>query len=42
MHFKGAGCEDVDWMNLAQDTNQWRAFAEMMINTRLHMRREIP
>jgi hypothetical protein len=24
MDFRGVGCEGVDWMNLAQDRDQWR------------------
>jgi len=28
-------CEDVDWMHLAQDRDQWRALANTVLKVRL-------
>jgi len=32
MHLSEIGWEGVDWMKLAQDTDQWRALANMVMN----------
>jgi hypothetical protein len=31
MDFKEIGCECVDWIELAQDRNQWRAVVSMLL-----------
>jgi hypothetical protein len=33
------GCEDVDWIQLAQDTVQWRDFVSTVMNFQFHKRR---
>jgi hypothetical protein len=32
MDLEEIGCEDVDWIDLAQDRNWWLAFVDMVIN----------
>jgi len=29
---KNVGCEDMDWIHLAQDGNQWQALVNMVMN----------
>jgi hypothetical protein len=29
------GCGDMDWIDLAQDRNQWRALVNTMMNLRV-------
>jgi hypothetical protein len=29
------GCEDVDWMHLAQDRDQWQALLNTVMNLRI-------
>jgi hypothetical protein len=38
---KEAGCDDLDWILLAQDGVQWRAFVSTIMNLRFHKRRGI-
>jgi hypothetical protein len=33
--------EDVDWINLAQDRDQWRSLVSMIMTLRVPQRREI-
>jgi hypothetical protein len=33
------GWEDMDWIHVAQDTDQWRAFVNRVMNLRFHKRR---
>jgi hypothetical protein len=40
MDFKEVGCEGVDWIQLAQDNDQWRDLVTI-INIRLKKRRGI-
>jgi hypothetical protein len=32
MNHRKIGWEDVDWINLAQDSDQWRAVVNMVMN----------
>jgi hypothetical protein len=32
MNFKEIGCEDVNWIRLAQDKSQWRALINTVMN----------
>jgi hypothetical protein len=32
---KGIGCEDMDWIRLAQDRAQWRAVVNTVVNLRV-------
>jgi hypothetical protein len=34
-HLWEVGSEDVDWMHLAQDRDQWRAVVNMVMNLRV-------
>jgi hypothetical protein len=33
--FKETVCEDVDWIHLAQDSDQWRAVVNTVMNLRV-------
>jgi hypothetical protein len=33
---RGIGCDDVDWIDLAQDRDQWRALMNTVMNLRVH------
>jgi hypothetical protein len=35
MDLREIGWEGVDWMHLAQDTDQWRALVDMVMNIRV-------
>jgi hypothetical protein len=35
MDLREIACEGVDWMNLAQDRNQWRALVNTVMNRRV-------
>jgi hypothetical protein len=35
MYLREIGWEDVDWMHLAQDMDQWRAVVNMVMNLRV-------
>jgi hypothetical protein len=35
MYKKAKGYENVDWINLAQDGNQWRAVVNTVMNIRV-------
>jgi hypothetical protein len=35
MNLRKAGCEGVDWMYLAQDRDEWRAFVNTVMNLRI-------
>jgi hypothetical protein len=37
----GIVCEDVEWIQLAQDGNQWRALVNTVMNLRVHKGRGI-
>jgi hypothetical protein len=39
-HLWGIEWQDVEWMHLAQDTNQWRAVVNTVINRRVHKGQE--
>jgi hypothetical protein len=32
MNLREIACEDVDWMHLAQDRDQWRALVNTVMN----------
>jgi hypothetical protein len=32
---KYVGCEDVDWIHLAEDRNRWPAFMNMVMNLQI-------
>jgi hypothetical protein len=32
MDLKEMGCEDMNWIELAQDRNRWRALVNVVIN----------
>jgi len=32
MNLREIGCEDVDWIHLAQDRDQWHALVNMVMN----------
>jgi hypothetical protein len=32
---RGTGCEGVNWMNLTQDRDQWRAVVNTVMNLRV-------
>jgi len=36
IHLKGLGLEDVDWIDLAKDRGNWRAFVKMVMDFRVH------
>jgi hypothetical protein len=35
MVLKEIGCEAVDWINVAQDSDQWRALVNTVMNLRI-------
>jgi hypothetical protein len=35
MDFQEAGCESMDWMDLAQDSDRWRALVHAALNLRI-------
>jgi hypothetical protein len=35
MNFREKGWEDLDWMNLTQNNDQWRAFVDAVMNLRV-------
>jgi len=35
MDFQEAGCEGMDWMDLAQDRDRWRALVHAVLNLRV-------
>ena len=32
MNFQKVGCGDMDWIDLAQDRDRWRALANLLMN----------
>ena len=36
MDLQEVGCEGVDWIDVAQDRERWRALVNAVINVRLH------
>jgi len=38
MDLRGTGCEGVDWINLAQDEDQWRALVNTVTDLRFYER----
>jgi hypothetical protein len=34
MDLRGIGCDGMDWIDLAQDRNQWRALVNTVMNLR--------
>jgi hypothetical protein len=42
MELKVIGYDDVDWIHLAQDRDQWQTLVNMSINFHFPYRREIP
>jgi hypothetical protein len=41
MDFRETGLEGLDWMNLAQDGDQWWVVVKAVMNLRFHKRRGI-
>jgi hypothetical protein len=35
MDLQGGGCESIDWIELAQNRDRWRAFVNGVINLRV-------
>ena len=35
MDLKAVGCDARNWMDLAQDKNQWRAYVKVVMNLRV-------
>jgi len=35
MDIKGIGCEDVDWIHLAEDRVQWQSLVNMVMNLKV-------
>jgi hypothetical protein len=41
MDVQEVGCEDMDWIELAQDTDRWRALVNTVMNFGFHKIRGI-
>jgi hypothetical protein len=35
MYLREIVCEDVDWIHVAQDRDQWQAFVNMVMNLQI-------
>jgi hypothetical protein len=35
MDFREIGCDDMDWIDLAEDSDQWRALVNTVMNLRV-------
>jgi hypothetical protein len=35
MDLRERGCGDMDWIDMAQDRDQWRALVNMLMNIRI-------
>jgi hypothetical protein len=35
MDLRKAGCGDIDWIHLVQDTDKWRALVKVVTNLRV-------
>jgi hypothetical protein len=40
MYIQEVGCEDMDWIDVAQDRDRWRALVNAVMNRRVPLKKQ--